>query len=102
MPTNYTRLYNSIIKKFLLEMVGFENIGSYSVIDSDIIGFRIRQMTFVLDCETMTVKRQISSDDGRNFCSTSIDCEICNLIERKLKNYVNNEIDKIKSLGGQQ
>ena len=102
MPTNYTKLYNSIIKRFLLEMVGFENIGSYSVVDFDTIGFRIRQMSFVIDCENMTVRRQIMSENGKTLCSTSIDCEICNLVERKLKNYVNNEIDKIKSIGGQQ
>lgn len=95
-----TKAYNQVIKKFLIETFGFENINAYCVIDSDIIGFRIRQMNFLIDCETMSIKRELErTEDGRHYCTTAIDCEICNMVERSLKQYLNNEIEKMQNGG---
>ena len=95
-----TKAYNQMIKKFLVGTFGFENINAYCVIDSDIIGFKIRQMNFLLDCETMSVKREVEKlEDGRMSCTSAVDCEICNMVERSLKHYINNEIEKMQNGG---
>ena len=96
-----TKAYNEIIKKFLLDTFGFENISAFCVIDNDLIGFRVRQMNFMIDCETMSIKRELEkTEDGRHLCTTAMDCEICNMVERSLKSYLNAEIEKMQQNGG--
>ena len=69
-----TKAYNQVIKKFLIETFGFENINAYCVIDSEIIGFRIRQMNFLIDCETMSIKRELErTEDGTDSYNELVD-----------------------------
>lgn len=102
MMKNFTKMYSPIVKRFLVDNFGFENISSYSVINDDMISFGINSLKLLLDCENMTIKRLLSSvqsqkeQENMKLVMTSFDCEICNIIERNLKYYVNNEIDKIK------
>lgn len=98
MIKDLSRVYSPIIKKFLLKKFGVEAINGFTIIDSQKIGFIIRQMKFFIDCKTMSVHRQVSiSNDLHDiFVFSSIDDECVNLIEKNLKLYVNAEIENME------
>lgn len=96
-----TKAYNEIIKRFLLDRFGFENINAFCIIDKDIIGFQIKEMRFMLDCKTMSIRRELeTTEDGKHYVATAMGCEICNMVERSLKSYLNAEIEKMQQGGG--
>lgn len=87
-----------ILKKFLYEKIGFENIsnGIVSVIDEYTLAFKIREMSFMLDCETMTVIRVIKQGEGQTVVTYSHTDTICAMVERGVKEYICTFIEKLQ------
>lgn len=87
-----------LLKKFLYEKIGFENItnGIVSVIDDYTLSFKIREMSFMLDCETMTILRVLNHTEGQTVVTYSHVDNISALIERGVKEYICTFIEKLQ------
>lgn len=87
-----------LLKKFLYEKIGFENItnGIVSVIDDYTLSFKIREMSFMLDCETMTILRIIKQTEGQTMVTYSHTDNISAIIERGIKEYICTFIESLQ------
>lgn len=82
-------LFIGHIKKFLqMEFGGDENILVHRMND-EVIGFKIRSMQFILRCKDLTVSRALGvTPDGNVECVNAFDDTICELIERKIRSFI--------------
>ena len=89
-----------LLKKFLYEKIGFENItnGIVSVVDDYTLAFKIREMAFMLDCDNMTLMRFAGNIDGKQAVVYSHVDQITGTLERSLKEYICTIIEKIEKL----
>ena len=87
-----------ILKKFLYEKIGFKNItnGIVSVVDDYTLAFKINEMSFMLDCVTMTVLRVTGIVDGKTAVSYSHVDQIAGIVERGIKEYICNFIESLE------
>ena len=87
-----------ILKRFLYEKIGFKNInnGIVSVVDDYTLAFKINEMAFMLDCDTMTVLRVTGNVDGKTAVSYSHVDQIAGIVERGIKEYICNFIESLE------
>lgn len=84
------------VKNFLIQNFGLENISAFTVIDDESVAFRIRAMMFMLDLTTMSIKRELHTPaDGVCIVSTSVNDDCVAVIEKSLKKYMNQEIERL-------
>lgn len=95
MINNLSKVYSPIIKKFLFENFGLDNMCAFTIIDGETIGFGIRQLRFFVDCKTMSIKRQIDNvSDNGIYITTALNDDIVMILEKNLKIYVNSKIEE--------
>lgn len=88
-----------ILKNFLYEKIGYDNIGNgiVTVIDDYTLSFKIREMSFMLVTDTMTVMRVTECIDGQTAITYANTDTITAIMERSIKEYVHNIIEGIKT-----
>lgn len=89
-----------LLKKFLYEKIGYSNIGNgiVSVVDDYTLAFKIREMSFMLDCDTITLMRLTDTIDGKTAVTYSHVDSIAGILERSIKEYVCTIIEKIENM----